>query len=123
MTPTEPTRMTAGDTLVTPTFDNVCMNEKFEVLRGREASTVLENEAFKTAMAAMKTAVLDQWKSCPIRDREGQVLLLQLAKLTDKFESILVGMVENGKLAQSKLDLNELRDEHPSRRWVRKVTG
>ena len=99
------------------------MNEKFEVLRGREASTVLENEAFKTAMAAMKTAVLDQWKNCPIRDREGQVLLLQLAKLTDKFESILVGMVENGKLAQSKLDLNDLRDEHPSRRWFRKVTG
>ena len=99
------------------------MNEKFEVLRAREASTVLENEAFKTAMAAMKTGVLDQWKSCPIRDREGQVLLLQLAKLTDKFESILVGMVENGKLAQNKIDLDAIRDEHPSRRWVRKVTG
>ena len=99
------------------------MNEKHDVLRGREASAVIDNEAFKSAINSMKTEVLSQWKQCPIRDREGQALLLQLAKLTDKFESILVGMVENGKLAQSKIDLNELRDEHPARKWVRKVTG
>ena len=99
------------------------MNEKHDVLRGREASAVLENEAFKAAMTGLKTVVLDQWKQCPVRDREGQVLLLQLAKLTDKFESILIGMVENGKLAQNKLDLNDIRDESASRRWLRKVTG
>jgi hypothetical protein len=99
------------------------MNEKHAVLRGREASAVLENEAFKAAMDGLKTVVLDQWKQCPVRDREGQVLLLQLAKLTDKFESILFGMIENGKLAQNKLDLDAIRDESPSRRWVRKVTG
>jgi hypothetical protein len=99
------------------------MNEKHAVLRGREASEVLENEAFKTAMNSLKTVVLDQWKQCPVRDREGQVLLLQLAKLTDKFEGILVGMVENGKLAQNRIDLDAIRDESASRRWVRKVTG
>lgn len=99
------------------------MNEKFEVLRGREASAVLENEAFKTAMSSIKGAVLEQWKTCPIRDREGQVLLLQLAKLTDKFEGVLIGMIENGKLAQNKLDLNDIRDESASRRWARKITG
>lgn len=99
------------------------MNEKHEVLRGREASAVLENEAFKSAMASLKSAVLEQWKSCPVRDREGQVLLLQLAKLTDKFESILVGMIENGKLAQNKIELNEIRDESASRRMLRRVTG
>ena len=99
------------------------MNEKHDVLRGREASAVLENEAFKAAMTGLKTVVLDQWKQCPVRDRDGQVLLLQLAKLTDKFESILIGMIENGKLAQNKLELDAIRDESASRRWVRKVTG
>ncbi len=99
------------------------MNEKHAVLRGREASAVLENEAFKAAIAGLKAVVLDQWKQCPVRDREGQVLLLQLAKLTDKFEGILVGMIENGKLAQNKLDLNDIRDESASRRWARKITG
>lgn len=99
------------------------MNEKLYVLRGREASAVLENEAFKTAMSGLKSTVLEQWKQCPVRDREGQVLLLQLAKLTDKFESILVGMIENGKLAQNRIELNEIRDESASRRWARKITG
>ena len=99
------------------------MNEKLYVLRGREASAVLENEAFKTAMGGLKSTVLEQWKQCPVRDREGQVLLLQLAKLTDKFESILVGMIENGKLAQNRIELNEIRDESASRRWARKITG
>ena len=99
------------------------MYEKHDVLRGREASAVLDNEAFKSAISSMKAEVLSQWKSCPIRDREGQVLLLQLAKLTDKFESILVGMIENGKLAQNRIELNEIRDESASRRMLRRVTG
>jgi hypothetical protein len=99
------------------------MNEKQYVLRGREASAVLENEAFKAAISGLKSTVMDQWKNCPIRDHEGQVLLLQLAKLTDKFESILVGMIENGKLAQNRIELNEIRDESASRRMLRRVTG
>ena len=99
------------------------MNEKQQVLRGKEAAMVLENEAFKAAMQGLKSAVLEQWKQCPVRDKEGQTLLLQLAKLTDKFEGILVGMIDNGKMAQHKLDLDDMRDESRTRRVLRKVTG
>jgi hypothetical protein len=99
------------------------MNEKQSAMRGKEAAMVLDNEAFKAAMQGLKGAVLEQWKACPVRDREGQVLLLQLAKLCDKFEGILVGMVENGKLAQNKLDLDSIRDESAGRRMLRRVTG
>ena len=99
------------------------MNEKAQVLRGKEAAMVLENEAFKAAMQGLKSAVLEQWKQCPVRDKEGQTLLLQLAKLTDKFEGILVGMIDNGKMAQHKLDLDDIRDESRTRRVLRKVTG
>ena len=99
------------------------MNEKQQVLRGKEAAMVLENEAFKAAMQGLKSAVLEQWKMCPVRDKEGQTLLLQLAKLTDKFEGILVGMIDNGKMAQHKLDLDDIRDESRTRRVLRKVTG
>ena len=99
------------------------MNEKQQVLRGKEAAMVLENEAFKAAMQGLKSAVLEQWKQCPVRDKEGQTLLLQLAKLTDKFEGILVGMIDNGKMAQHKLDLDDIRDESRTRRVLRKVTG
>ena len=97
------------------------MNKQQTITRGREASAVLHNEAFKRAMATLKSAVMTQWKECPVRDREGQVLLLQLAKLTDKFESILTGMVETGKYELRQLELDSVRDEPAARRFMRKV--
>lgn len=97
------------------------MNKQQTVTRGREANDVLDNEAFKAAMASLKAAVLTQWKDCPVRDREGQVLLLQLAKMTDKFESILVGMIETGNYAQRQIEMDSMRDEPATRRFMRKV--
>ncbi len=94
-----------------------------DVLRGREAQAVLDNEAFKLAMAGLKSSVLEQWKACPVRDREGQVLLLQLSKITDKFEALLVGAVTNGGFAQRKIEMDSIRDESKARQWVRRVTG
>lgn len=99
------------------------MKEHLQVLRGNEAAQVLDNEAFKLAMSTLKSSVLEQWKDCPIRDREGQVLLLQLAKLTDKFEAILTGMIENGKFAQHKIDLESMREESKAKRFMSKVLG
>ena len=82
---------------------------------------VLDSEAFRIAMDLLKAGVIDQWKACPVRDKEGQLLLLQLAKLTDRFEGLLIGMVESGKFAQNKIDLDNLRDESPTRKFFRKV--
>ena len=89
--------------------------------RGLEASQVLENEAYKDAMASLRAQVVEQWKSCPIRDKEGQILLLQLAKLTDKFDGILRGMVEGGKYAQRKIELDDIRNESGARKLMRRV--
>ena len=94
-----------------------------EALRGKEAQAVLDNEAFKAAMGCLKSSVQEQWKTCPIRDREGQVLLLQLAKLTDKFEGLLVGMVQSGHFAQRRIELDSLRDEPKARQFMRRVIG
>ena len=99
------------------------MTDHKEVLRGKEAQAVLDNEAFKAAMANLKSSVQAQWKECPIRDREGQVLLLQLAKLTDKFEAILGGMIQSGQFAQRKIDIDSERDEPKVRQVMRKVFG
>ncbi len=98
------------------------MSDK-DVLRGREAQAVLDSEAFKSAMQMMRNSVTEQWKACPIRDREGQVLLLQLAKLTDKFEGLLIGMGSSGDLAQRRSDLLSERDEPQARQFMRRVLG
>ena len=89
--------------------------------RGQEAQQVLGNAAYIEAMHLLKQDTIDAWKACPIRDQEGQRLLLQLARLTDKFEALLAGFVEAGKLAHARLDLDEVRDESGVRRVLRKV--
>lgn len=99
------------------------MTEHQLLQRGIDANQVLNNEAFKDAFTVLRSAVVEEWKKCPVRDQDGALLLLQLAKLTDKFESILVGMVESGKLAQHQIDLRELRNESKARNFMRRVVG
>ena len=99
------------------------MTENQQVLRGKEAAMVLDNAAYIAAMDQLRNQVIEAWKAAPIRDIEGQKLLLQLVKLCDKYEGILGGMIENGKMAQHRLDLNDIRDESKTRRMLRRVTG
>jgi hypothetical protein len=91
--------------------------------RGQEAARIIESEVFKLAIQTLKDSVTEQWKSCPIRDKEGQLLLLQLAKVTDKFEGVFIGLVEQGKMIQHKIDLDNARDEPQARKFFRKVVG
>lgn len=91
------------------------------VTKAIEAEQVLKNEAYKAAIQSLKDEIVEQWKTCPVRDKEGQLLLLQLAKLADKFDAILKGYIESGKLAQSRIEFDELRDESRVNRFIRKV--
>ena len=99
------------------------MNDHQTSKNGVHASQVLENPAYQQAMSLLRQQVIDAWKDCPVRDTEGQMLLLQLAKLTDKFEAILKGAVESGKLADHRIKMDELRNESPARKWVRRVVA
>lgn len=97
------------------------MNKQQEVQRGIDASAVLDNAAYQEAMALLKTAVIQQWKESSIRDAEGQRLLLQMARIADQFEGLLAGIVERGKLAKKKIDLDNLRNENEARKFMRRV--
>jgi predicted transcriptional regulator len=97
------------------------MNEQFTVLRGNEAQAVLDNPAYQAAMKLLKEQIATEWLNAPIRDKEGQLLLLQLAKLCHKFEGIFNGMVAEGTMAKHKLDLDKIRDEPPVRQFMRRV--
>lgn len=87
--------------------------------RGADARLVLENPAYQAAMQAIQQQVVTAWAECSVRDTEGQKLLLQLHKLTKKFEGMLSGMVETGTLAQ--LDLDAERDESKAQKLFRRV--
>jgi len=97
------------------------MTDGESIQMAHNAAMVLDNEAYTTAMDSMRVQVVQQWKDCPIRDKEGALLLLQLAKLTDKFDAILRGYVEGGKLAQHRIDLDSERNESRTRGLIRRV--
>lgn len=89
--------------------------------RAFEARQVLDNPAFRYAMDGLKAEIVSNWRQAPIRDAEGQRLLLQMAKVCDLFEGMLVGMLESGKLAQAKIDIDDMRSDSTTRRLLRKV--
>lgn len=97
------------------------MSDSDDVRMGRLAGDVLENEAYKQAMGALKEQIVAQWKECPVRDIEGQRLLLQLAKLAEKFDGLLSGYVQAGKLAQHRIDLENERNESMGARVMRRA--
>lgn len=97
------------------------MNDQQTNQRGIDATQLLENVVFKEAFGKLNEAVLAQLDACPIRDHEGRLLLTQLRKLAFMYEGIVIGIVETGKLAKHRIDLNNLRDESTARRFMRKV--
>jgi hypothetical protein len=96
------------------------MTEHQTETQGSNARAVLDNPAYRAAMESLKVQVVEQWKECPIRDKEGALLLLQLAKLADKFDGILSGMIEAGKFASYRIDLDKERNESKARKVTRK---
>ena len=88
---------------------------------GIEAQRVIDSESYKLAMTTMKAQIVQQWKDCPVRDKEGALLLLQLAKLADKFEGVLTGLIESGKFADHQIKIDSERNESKARQVMRRV--
>lgn len=97
------------------------MNEQQTALRGQHAQQVLDNPAFQEAMESLKAKIVADWRSCPIRDVEGQQIYLQLAKLADVFEGTLIGIINRGKISERKIEIEAVRNETPIRKFMRKV--
>lgn len=76
---------------------------------GSDAQLVLESDAYKKALDRMHAEIVKQWENCPIRDKEGQTLILQMKKVAKLFEENLYSMVRAGDFAQHKLDLEAAR--------------
>lgn len=99
------------------------MNDQSLSLRGREAQALLDNPLLKEALDTLRKATVDQWAASDMRDSQGQLLLLQLMKTQDRFEGLLRGIVDTGKLAQRRIDLDALRDEPRARQFFRKLVN
>lgn len=87
----------------------------------QQAQLVLDNPAFNEALRLMSEDAMAQMKRCPIRDREGLLLLAQAARITDKVAETLRGMLEAGKMARAQIDIDDARSESGVKRVMRKV--
>jgi hypothetical protein len=79
-------------------------NLQADLDRAEHARRLLNDELVSQALAAIKHEVMTAWIDCPQRDKEGKEALWQLAKTADKFENLLRGYIETGKLAAAQLD-------------------
>jgi len=92
-----------------------------QATRGIEARQVIDNPAYQTAMRLLKESVDKEWRKADVRDREGQMLLLQFRKTVDRFEQILAGMVDTGRYAERKIVDDQNRNESALRRASRRI--
>ena len=91
---------------------------------GNNAQDVLDNEAFKLAMGRMHSEIVKQWENCPVRDKEGQTLILQMKKCAKLFEENLYSILRAGEYAQHKIDLEAARAKPRGRvgQYLRQVS-
>lgn len=88
-----------------------------DVSRAEHAQRLLNDQLLKDALQAIRDEVVRTWEECPTRDAEGKEALWQLMKTAGKFESLLKGYIETGKLATANLKHFE------ERRGLRRVFG
>lgn len=92
-------------------------NPQTDIDRAEHAARLLQDQLLQDALAAIKAEVVRAWIDCPARDKEGKEALWQLGKTADKFEALLKGYIETGKLATANLKAYE------ERRGLRRVFG
>ena len=88
---------------------------------GLFARQALDNPAVIEALTRMKAECDAAIKACPIRDTEGLTLLVQAARITAKFETVLMGIFETGKLANARIDVKSERTESKLAQVARRI--
>jgi len=74
-----------------------------EIQRGERAALLLQDELLRTTLDTIKREYTEKWQSCPVRDKEGQLMLLLMVKTVQKFETELEAVLNTGKIARATL--------------------
>jgi hypothetical protein len=72
--------------------------------RGRQAADLLENSIYREAIDTLRQSLVDKWRSCPIRDKEGQHELKLMDKLVGDIEMYIANIAKTGKMAAIQLE-------------------
>ena len=99
------------------------MNEKAQVLRGKEAAMVLENAVIQEIWTGIENEAVEALVACSMKPdaKEDRDALIWHLKLVKKQKGIVLGMIEQGKFAQHQIDRKA--EESKTRTLLRRVTG
>ena len=83
------------------------MTPEETIHRANKARQILEEPLLIEAFSIMEKDVIEMFVSCPERDREGLQLLQQHIRNVRKLRNILLGIIENGKMAEHQIRQKE----------------
>jgi len=70
-----------------------------ESVRGAKARAVLDSELFKEAVALIEQDTLEKWKTAPVRDSEGHLVLRLKWQVIQEIKRHLADVIMTGKMA------------------------
>lgn len=73
--------------------------EEDVLVRAERARQLLSDPLLVEALDLIEKELIDQWESCPARDKEGREAIWVYYKTAKKFRGILAGAVESGKVS------------------------
>ena len=79
------------------------MTEQDEIEQGREAGELLSNRILKRALNDCRKEIMDMWEATPARDTDGREWLWKLHQASVRFENVLRGYIDTGKIAKANL--------------------
>ena len=70
------------------------------VSRADAAKRILDEPVVKEAIAGIKAEIIKQWSETPARDTEAREWVWRHYKACEKFEGVLRGYIESGRMAK-----------------------
>lgn len=75
-----------------------------EVERGARAERIMRDSLVQEALDLIDAAITEKWKTSPIRDTEGQMMLRMQMQAAQQFRKFFEDAVTTGKLASTGLE-------------------
>lgn len=75
-----------------------------EAERGAHAERLMNDVIFQEAFKVLEERIVEMWREAPIRDTEGQQLLLVRMRTLDEIKKHLEVIAKTGKISQQLLD-------------------
>jgi hypothetical protein len=67
--------------------------------RGAKARAVFESDVFKEAIDLIEQDTMEKWKTSPVRDAEGQLMLRLKWQILKQLKTQIMDVMQTGKMA------------------------